>query len=97
MIIFKNLFKSFYTQMTTKIILSDTAEIIIAQLFALILIIVIFRLIIYMNRTKYTTEKIISHFTRYERKHDKEVEKFHDNLNYDSDKIELLSQIGRAP
>jgi len=51
MIIFKNLFKSFYTEMTTKIILSDTAEIIIAQLLALILIIVIFRLIIYINRT----------------------------------------------
>jgi len=37
--------------MTTKIILSDTAEIIIAQLLALILIIVVFRLIIYINRT----------------------------------------------
>ena len=48
-----------------------------------------------MTRTKYTTEQIISHFTRYERKHDKEVEEFHDNLNYDSDKIELLSQIGK--
>ena len=48
-----------------------------------------------MTRTKYTTEKIISHFTRYERKHDKEVEEFHDNLNFDSDKIELLSQIGK--
>jgi tellurite resistance protein TehA-like permease len=47
----KNLFKNFYIEMTTKIILSDTAEIIIAQLFALILIIVIFRLIIYINRT----------------------------------------------
>ena len=48
-----------------------------------------------MTKTKYTTEQIISHFTRYERKHDKEVEEFHDNLNHDSSKIELLSQIGK--
>ena len=48
-----------------------------------------------MTRTKYTAEQIISHFIRYESKHDKEVEEFHNNLNYDSDKIELLSQIGK--
>jgi len=48
-----------------------------------------------MTRTKYNQDQIITHFTRYEMKHDKEVEEFHDDLNFDYDKIELLSQIGK--
>ena len=48
-----------------------------------------------MTKTKYTKNQIITHFTRYEMKHDKEVEEFHDDLNFDFNKIEQLSQIGK--